>query len=642
MSTVSEDLQALVVKASGEGAVFLIANASVLSAAAVAFVFFCALTRLFSDSGDERPVKQRPAEPRPRWEVLRTLNYLVIALFVCSITYVVFNYRTMSHSESGNGGLFPILVIWSGCMAYFFGFFGISFLDTNAMERSPSSFGLSHLDGQLYASSNQREGAGFVGASGKGGASNGSTVCSKETPELASSSPPVSASASWNSEKALSKRAAAPVPPPLGPILEGEEYSTMTDEEVAACVQSGKLKDHQLEKKLGDHARAVVVRRSLFERRIGRSMENLPFEGYDYERIFGANCEIVCGYIQIPVGVVGPLTLNGQEVYVPMATTEGCLVASTNRGCKAISQGGGCRAALLKDGITRAPCLRMPDAMAAADLKNWSEQPDNYEKIKAAFQTTTRFGKLQGLMSTVAGRNVYLRFNCFAGDAMGMNMISKGVLAAVNLLQEVFPEMELVAISGNMCTDKKSAAINWVEGRGKSIVCEARIPGQYVEATLKTTVKAMVETNIQKNLVGSAMAGALGGFNAHASNIVTAVFLATGQDPAQNVESSTCITLMEQMDNGDLLVSVNMPSIEVGTVGGGTSLPAQAACLDVVGCRGATQAPGRPGENAQQMAKVVAGATLAGELSLVAALASNQLVRAHMQHNRKPQPPAST
>ncbi|CAM9778029.1 unnamed protein product [Hapterophycus canaliculatus] len=280
--------------------------------------------------------------------------------------------------------------------------------------------------------------------------------------------------------------------------------------------------------------------------------------------------------------------------------------------------------------------------MAAAALKRWTEMPENFEMIKAAFQSTTRFGKLQELKSTVAGRNVYLRFNCFAGDAMGMNMVSKGVLAVVDFLQEVFPEMELVAISGNMCTDKKSAAINWVEGRGKSIVCEARIPSTHVESTLKTTVKAMVETNIQKNLVGSAMAGALGGFNAHAANIVTAVFLATGQDPAQNVESSTCITLMEQMDNGDLLVSVNMPSIEVGTVGGGTSLPAQAACLDVVGCRGATQAPGRPGENAQQMAKVVAGATLAGELSLVAALASNQLVRAHMQHNRKPQPAAST
>eukprot|EP00903_Cladosiphon_okamuranus_P014119 g13122.t1 len=636
MSTVSQDFQALVAKASKEGAVFLMENVSVLSAAALAFVFFCALTRLFSDGGDERPVKQRSAtEPRPRWEVLRVLNYLVIALFVCSITYVVFNYRTMSHAETGNGGLFPILVIWSGCMAYFFGFFGISFLDTNAMERSPSSFGLSHLDDQLYSSSSQQRQPSNSGYA-KGGGRESGTMCSKETPQLASSS-----SNHSDSGKPFKPAASSP-PAPLGPIPEGDEYSNMTDEEVVACVATGKLKDHQLEKKLGDHARAVVVRRSLFERRIGRSMENLPVEGYDYERIFGANCEIVCGYVPIPVGIVGPLTLNGQEVYVPMATTEGCLVASTNRGCKAISQGGGCRAALLKDGITRAPCLRMPNAMAAADLKRWSEMPENFEKIKTAFQSTTRFGKLQGLMSTVAGRNVYLRFNCFAGDAMGMNMVSKGVLAVVDLLQEAFPEMELVAISGNMCTDKKSAAINWVEGRGKSIVCEARIPGQYVEATLKTSVKAMVETNIQKNLVGSAMAGALGGFNAHASNIVTAVFLATGQDPAQNVESSTCITLMEEMDNGDLLVSVNMPSIEVGTVGGGTSLPAQAACLDVVGCRGATQAPGRPGENAQQMAKVVAGATLAGELSLVAALASNQLVRAHMQHNRKPQPPAST
>ncbi|CAM9140077.1 unnamed protein product, partial [Sphacelaria rigidula] len=156
-------------------------------------------------------------------------------------------------------------------------------------------------------------------------------------------------------------------------------------DQVAACVASGKLKDHQLEKKLGDCARAVTVRRSLFERRIGRSMENLPKEGMDYERILGANCEIVCGYVPIPVGVVGPLLLNGQEVFVPMATTEGCLVASTNRGCKAITQAGGCRAALLKDGITRAPCLRMPDAMAAAALKKWCEAPENFDLVRDAF-----------------------------------------------------------------------------------------------------------------------------------------------------------------------------------------------------------------------------------------------------------------
>ncbi|CAM9506508.1 unnamed protein product [Choristocarpus tenellus] len=503
-------------------------------------------------------------------------------------------------------------------MAYFFGFFGISFLDKNAMARSPSSFGLSHLDQQLLsARRNRTNGVAGGLAGGRGNSSVGGGVCAKEAPQMASmSAVPVAAAM-------------------LGPIPEGEEYPSMTDEEVVACVMAGNLKDHQLESKLGDHRRAVAVRRRLFENRIGRSMEQLPFEGYDYERIFGANCEIVTGYVPIPVGIVGPLLLDGEEVYVPMATTEGCLVASTNRGCKAITQGGGAHASVLKDGITRAPCLRMPNAMQAAELKAWSEAPENFQDVRAAFESTTSFGKLKGVSATVAGRIVYLRFSCFAGDAMGMNMVSKGCLAVIDLLQELFLEMELVAISGNMCTDKKPAAINWIEGRGKSVVCEARIPGKYVEATLKTTVKAMVETNTQKNLIGSAMAGALGGFNAHASNVVTAVFLATGQDPAQNVESSTCMTIMEQMDNGDLLVSVNMPSIEVGTVGGGTSLPAQSACLDMIGCRGATKSPGRPGENAQQMARVVAGATLAGELSLIAALASNQLVRAHMQHNRK-------
>ncbi len=160
-------------------------------------------------------------------------------------------------------------------------------------------------------------------------------------------------------------------------------------------------------------------------------------------------------------------------------------------------------------------------------------------------------------------------------------------------------------------------------------------PFRYVEGVLKTTVKQMVETNIQKNLVGSAMAGALGGFNAHASNVVTAIFLATGQDPAQNVESSTCITLMEETANGDLLVSVNMPSVEVGTVGGGTSLPAQSACLGILGCAGAAKAPLPPGTNAQALSRIVGGAVLAGEVSLIGALASNHLVNAHMKHGRK-------
>ena len=190
-----------------------------------------------------------------------------------------------------------------------------------------------------------------------------------------------------------------------------------------------------------------------------------------------------------------------------------------------------------------------------------------------------------------------------------------------------------------MCTDKKPAAINWILGRGKSIVVEAIIPEKIVKSVLKSTVYDMIEVNKQKNHIGSAMAGSVGGFNAHAANIVTAVFLATGQDPAQNVESSNCITIMEYADDGSSLhMSVTMPSIEVGTVGGGTHLPAQAGCLDICGVRGASKGTDSlPGDNARSLAMIVGSAVLAGELSLIAALAANHLVKSHMEHNRKPQ-----
>ena len=354
--------------------------------------------------------------------------------------------------------------------------------------------------------------------------------------------------------------------------------------------------------------------------------------------MFGANCEIVIGYVPIPLGIVGPLTINGEPIYVTMTTTEGCLVASTNRGCKAISVSGGCYSVVMKDAITRAPCLRMPSAMRAAAVKRWVSVPENYQVLEQAFNSTTNYGKLAGVEATVAGRNVYLRFNCMSGDAMGMNMVSKGCLKAIDVLQVEFPDLVLVAISGNMCTDKKPAAINWIMGRGKSIVVEAIIPESVVTSVLKSSVASMIETNTQKNHVGSAMAGAVGGFNAHAANIVTAVFLATGQDPAQNVESSNCITIMEYAEDGKSLhVSVTMPSIEVGTVGGGTHLSAQANCLEICGVRGAAKGPNSmPGDNARKLAQIVGASVLAGELSLMAALAANHLVNSHMQHNRKP------
>lgn len=147
---------------------------------------------------------------------------------------------------------------------------------------------------------------------------------------------------------------------------------------------------------------------------------------------------------------------------------------------------------------------------------------------------------------------------------MGMNMVTKGVQNVLDFLRHEFPEMHVIGVSGNFCSDKKAAAVNWVEGRGKTVVCEVVIKEGVVREVLKTTVPALVELNVIKNLAGSAVAGSLGGFNAHASNVVSAIFIATGQDPAQNVESSQCITLMEAINDGkDLHVSVTMPSIEV-------------------------------------------------------------------------------
>ena len=227
----------------------------------------------------------------------------------------------------------------------------------------------------------------------------------------------------------------------------------------------------------------------------------------------------------------------------------------------------------------------------------------------------------------------FLRFKCTTGDAMGMNMISKAVKAALHLLSHYFTNMEIVSISGNYCTDKKPSAINWIEGRGKSVTCEAVVPAAVVAKTLKTTTEALVDVNINKNLIGSALAGSIGGNNAHAANITAAIFLATGQDPAQVVESSTCITLMEGVGENkeDLYISCTLPSIECATVGGDTNLPAQKSGLQILGISGSGETPGN---NAKQLARVVC-AGVAAEPSLMSALAAKHLVKAHMQYNRK-------
>ncbi|KAJ1922332.1 3-hydroxy-3-methylglutaryl-coenzyme A (HMG-CoA) reductase isozyme [Mycoemilia scoparia] len=420
-------------------------------------------------------------------------------------------------------------------------------------------------------------------------------------------------------------------------ILQSDGSSALSDAEIIQLVKFGVIPAYALEKKLESFERAIRIRRSIISRASEtKTLESslLPYKHYDYTKVHGQCCENVIGYTPIPVGVAGPLRIDGKLYHIPMSTTEGALVASISRGCKAITLGGGASTALLKDGMSRGPCVQMPSAMDAADLKVWLDGYDGFTTVKESFESTSRFAKLRTLKAAVAGRLVFVRFVTFTGDAMGMNMISKGCERALGTICDIFPQAKVVSVSANYCTDKKPAAINWIEGRGKSVVTEAIIPGHVVKTVLKTTVQALCSLNLNKNLIGSAMAGSIGGFNAHAANTLTAIFLATGQDPAQNVESSQCMTLMEPCneDDCDLRISCTMPCIEVGTIGGGTALYPQAACLDMLGCRGPH--PDEPGANARRLARIICATVMAGELSLCAALAAGHLVKSHIALNR--------
>lgn len=412
-----------------------------------------------------------------------------------------------------------------------------------------------------------------------------------------------------------------------------DKLEGMNNREVLALLQANHLAEYNLEKALGDHERGVQIRRQNYLAQMKRGskvLDQLPYKNYDYTKVLGQCCENVIGYLPLPVGVAGPLLLDEQTVFVPMATTEGCLVASTRRGCRAVSVNG-VTSRVVADGMSRAPVLRFASSQRASEAMEWLQDPANFSSLKTSFDSSSRFARLQRVTVRIAGHDLYVRFVATTGDAMGMNMLSKGTEQALGTMSAAFPDMELMSLSGNYCSDKKASAVNWIEGRGKSVVCEAIIPEAVVTKLLKTSVDALVNLNISKNLVGSAIAGSIGGFNAHAANIVTSIYIATGQDPAQNVVSASCLTLMEKQGR-DLYISCTMPSIECGTIGGGTILGPQTACLTMLGVNGPHAT--NPGENARTLARIVCASVMAGELSLMSALAAGHLVKSHLKHNR--------
>ncbi|ADD06482.1 hydroxymethylglutaryl-CoA reductase (NADPH) [Natrialba magadii ATCC 43099] len=404
---------------------------------------------------------------------------------------------------------------------------------------------------------------------------------------------------------------------------------TTTDPEALADrVQNGDLRIHELEEHV-DADTAAEARRLFVERETGTDLSTTGDYAFPAEEADSA-VENMIGAAQIPMGVVGPVDVSGSaadgEHYLPMATTEGALLASVNRGLSVIRSADGADARVTKNGMTRAPVFRVEGVAEAAETVEWVD--DNVDALREAAESTTSHGELLAVDTYVVGDSVFLRFAYDTKDAMGMNMVTIATGEACELVEAETPA-SLVAVSGNLCSDKKPAAINAVEGRGRSVTADVLIPGELVEERLHTTADAIAEANTRKNLTGSAKAGSLG-FNAHAANVIAAAFLATGQDEAQVVEGANAITTMEarEREDGttDLYAAVSLASLEVGTVGGGTKLPTQAEALEILGLRGG----GDPaGSNADALAEIIAVGALAGELSLLAALSSRHLASAH-------------
>ena len=411
--------------------------------------------------------------------------------------------------------------------------------------------------------------------------------------------------------------------------------SDTTDPAVLADrVRDGDLRLHELEAH-ADADTAAAARRRLLEQETGVDLDTVGAYDFDAAQAADANVENMIGGAQVPMGVVGPIEVNTDgggaasgETYLPLATTEGALVASVNRGCAAMRAGGGATARVLKNAMTRAPVFRVEDVGEAATVASWVRE--NLDRLAAAAEATTSHGELRDATPYVVGDSVFVRFAYDTKDAMGMNMVTIATGEVADLIEQATPA-ELIALSGNLCSDKKPAAVNAVEGRGRTVSADTTLSRKTVADVLKTTPEAIAEANTRKNLVGSAKAGALG-FNAHAANTVAAAFLATGQDIAQVVEGANAITTVDVRDGGETLyASLTIASLEVGTVGGGTKLPTQAESLDVIGVRGG----GDPaGSNADALAEIITTAALGGELSLLGALASSNLASAHEELGR--------
>ncbi|MBI2675467.1 MAG: hydroxymethylglutaryl-CoA reductase [Candidatus Aenigmarchaeota archaeon] len=405
-------------------------------------------------------------------------------------------------------------------------------------------------------------------------------------------------------------------------------------EEIFDSLLRGKIKLYELENVIwqriysGDKRKwhqankdAAFLRLKFLKEKTGTSLDDVErcyVEVSSSEKLT-TGIEQQIGGAATPLGIGGPLMITGDyakgEFYLPLATNEAALIAGINRGCKAINLSGGIKAKVTRDCMARAPLIEAESIIEAAEIAERLKADRKFsEEIRKACEAESKVTKLLEIQPFQLGRYVHVRFVFNTGDAMGMNSATKYSANGVKVILKEFPEARLITLTANMCSDKKATHSNVLLGRGKTVHTEVAIGPETIRKVFGIDPEKIVRLNNLKNYQGSAFAGTVTGFNANAANTVAALFIATGQDCAQIVESSSCFTHAE-MENNNLVFGVTMPCLEVAATGGGTDFGTAKECLQLLGCHGPSKTTA--GSHSKRLAAIIASAVTAQELNLL-------------------------
>lgn len=364
----------------------------------------------------------------------------------------------------------------------------------------------------------------------------------------------------------------------------------------------------------------IEARRQFIRETSGVEIRHLIENSFD-PHVTKGNIENFVGVAQVPVGLAGPVLIDGEHAqgwfHIPLATTEGTLVASYNRGMKVLSMSGGIKTTVTGDQMQRAPVFIFDDARQARDFAYWIDE--HMDGIRTVAEGTSSVAKLVHIEKYHANKFIFLRFNFRTGDAAGQNMVGRATYFACEWIKANCSLVGRYYLESNFATDKKGSYINTIMTRGKRVTAEATVPRQVLIDNMRTSPESL-----HYHHQVSSIAGLMSGVNnngAHSPNGITAMFIATGQDVANVAESSAGVLYVEVNSSGDLYMSITIPSLIVATYGGGTGLPTQRECLEILGCYGR--------DRVFKFAEIIAAVVLAGELSLGAAISSLDWVTSH-------------